>query len=654
MKNFAPIVLFVLFTCNAVFAQMSENEVLLTVDGAPVYVNEFKRVYNKNLDLVKDEKQKDVDIYLDLFINYKLKLKEARSLGFHENPKYIREFASYRKQLAKNYLTDTDVTDELIKEAYDRTVYEIKVSHILVMVPENEASEDTLKAYNKLINARKEIVGGKDFESVAKQYSEDPSVAENGGSLGYFGGFRMVYDFENAAFNTEVGEVSQPFRTKFGFHIVKVMDKRRSEGELTVAHIMVSNKKSEDTAQDQPADRINDIYRKLQQGEDFGSLAKQFSEDKASAKKGGVVNRFGKGQLSSEAFETAAFGLKEKGDITVPVQSDFGWHIIKLIDKHPVLSFDEMKKGLESKIRRGSRSKLITTAFKEKLNKQYNLAVNEEAIGYFSSLLNEDFYKRSWTIPESLTKDKIMVTIGKKTITYDDFAKYLLIAQRKMNTRRPFDIIVKESYDEFLGNQLLSYHEENLEDVNEDFRIIVEEYRDGLLLFDLMETEVWNAAKKDSIRLRNYFNENAADYTWNVRAVAEVASSADKEVINKVKKYLEKGWDSEKIKEAINKNGKLNVIFTKDTMDMNHQALPKDFIFKEGVSGIYDHNKSNVVVKVNEIIESSPKSFEEAKGPVTSDFQEYFEDNWIISLREKYKVSIDSQVMDKVRKEINK
>jgi peptidyl-prolyl cis-trans isomerase SurA len=521
-------------------------------------------------------------------------------------------------------------------------------------VQENAASEDTLIAYNKLVDARKEIMAGKDFKSVAKQYSEDPTVADNGGDLGYFGGFRMVYDFEDAAFNTLVGEVSQPFRTKFGFHIVKVMDKRKSEGELTVAHIMVANNKSEDSLQEQPVDRINDIYKKLQQGEDFATLAKQFSDDKASAKKGGVVNRFGKGQLSSDAFETAAFGLKEKGDFSAPVRSDFGWHIIKLIEKHPVLSFNEMKKELESKIKRGSRSKLITTAFKDKLKKQYNLPINEEAINYFSSLLNEDFYKRSWAIPESLTKDRSMVTIGEMDITYGDFAKYLAMAQRKMNSRKPFNIIVKESYDEFLGNQVLSYHEENLEDVNEDFRIIVEEYRDGLLLFDLMESEVWNAAKKDSIGLQDYFTKNAANYTWKVRAVAAVASSADKEVINKVKKYLVKDWNPEKIKEAINKKGKLNVIFTKDTMDIDHQALPEDFKFKEGVSDIYLYNQAYVVAKVDEVIQGTPKTFEEAKGMVISDFQQYFEDNWINSLKEKYKISINSKVMDKVRKEIHK
>jgi len=653
MKNFALIVLFVLFSLGSTIAQTTENNVLFTVDDSPVYVDEFLRVYNKNLDLVKDESQKDVDAYLQLFVNYKLKLKEAVALGLHEKPKYKREFANYRKQLAKNYLTDTEVTETLIKEAYNRVVHEIRASHILIRVPENAAAEDTLKAYNKLLDARKEITGGKEFEIVAKQYSEDPTAAENGGDLGYFGGFKMVYDFENAAFNINKGEVSPPFRTRFGYHIVTVTDKRKSLGELSVAHIMVSNKKTKDSLQEQPENRINDIYKKLQQGENFESLAKQFSEDKASAKKGGLLNRFGKGQLSSNQFEEAAFRLSEVDEISSPIKSDFGWHIIKLIEKHPVSSFEDMKAELESKIRRGSRSKLITNAFTDKLKKKYNLKINQNAIDYFTSILNDEFYKRTWKVPETFDKEKVIVTIGDSDLKYSEFASYLTSLQRKMNGRKPFKNIVEESYDQFLRNQVLSYYENNLETENKDFKIIVDEYRDGLLLFDLMETEVWNAAKDDSLGLQKYFKKQAYNYNWNKRAVATVASSSEKSVIKKVTKYLNKGWNSDKIKKVVNKKGKLNVIFTKDTMDVEHQALPKTFEFKKGVSKMYKHNGSFVVVKADNILESTPKTFTEAKGKAISDYQIFIEENWLKSLHKKYQVVINSEALDSVKKQIN-
>lgn len=652
MKYIVLVVLATTFISNALLAQVSKNDVLFTIDGDPISTKEFKRVYNKNLDLVKEESQKDIDNYLELFINYKLKLKEARALGLHEKPKYKREFANYRKQLAKNYLTDSEVTEKLIEEAYDRTVHEIKASHILIRIPETAPPQDTLKAYNTLLDARQEILSGTKFDEVAKKYSEDPTVSENGGDLGYFGGFRMVYDFENAAFNTEVGEVSQPFRTKFGYHIVKTFDKRKSLGQLTVAHIMVSNKNAKDSTKQDPKERINDLYQKLKQGEKFESLAKQFSEDKASAKKGGLLNKFAKGQLSSDEFEEAAFALKEIGDVSSPVESRFGWHIIKLVDKHPVSSFEEMKTELESKIKRGSRSKLITNAFTNKLKQNYGVEGNKEAMDYFSKVVNDSFYKRTWKAPETLPKEKTIAQIGDDIITYKDFAGYLETAQRQTRVRKPIRDIVENAYDEFLAKKVLSYHESHLEEENQEFRIIIEEYRDGLLLFDLMETQVWNAARQDSVGLMNYFKANASKYKWQRRAVATVASSNDRSVIKKVGKYLEKGWNPEKISETVNKKDRLNIMFTTDTMDITHQALPKTYDFKVGVSDVYSHDGSFVIVKASKIIESSPKTFQQAKGKVVSDYQSYIEENWLKELRKKYTVNINQKALESVRKEL--
>ena len=328
------------------FAQT--KEVLFTIDNHPYYTDEFIRVYNKNLDLVKDDSQKDLDKYLDLFLGYKLKVEKANKIGLQNGTSYQNELKSYRNQLSKNYVNDSKVTNELVREAYDRMQQEVRASHILILVDEGALPQDTLKAYNKILDIKKRLDAGEDFVTVAKQTSEDPSVKENNGDLGYFSAFRMVYPFENAAFKTNVGQVSKPFRTRFGYHIVKVVDKRANRGEVTVAHIMIVKPNVSDVAQQEKAKAtIEDIYKKIQQGENFESLAQQFSEDKSSAPKGGVLQRFGSGQLSSEEFENVAFSLAKKDDISAPFQSQFGWHIIKLIEKHPVRSFDDMKGELE-------------------------------------------------------------------------------------------------------------------------------------------------------------------------------------------------------------------------------------------------------------------------------------------------------------------
>ena len=642
--------LLVSFFSISISAQINDNDVLFTVDNDKVLASEFIRVYNKNLDLVKDESQKDIDNYLELFINYKLKLQEAKKLGFNEKPEYIRELSNYRKQLAKNFLTDSQATDELVKEAYERVSYEVNASHVLIRVSEDAPAEDTLKAYNEILKLRDQVLK-EGFEAVKNKVHNGQTIfAED---LGYFGGFRMVYPFESAAFNTPVGELSQPFRTRFGYHIVKIFDKRKSKGEVEVAHILISKqKKADDSISQNPEQRINDIYTKLQQGENFESLAKQFSEDKNSASKGGKLSPFNSGQLNSKTFEETAFNLENQGDYSKPVETDLGWHIIKLINKKPVESFENMKGQLELKVKRDSRSNLINEAFVKKIRDHYKVTDNYEALQYFNTIVTDSFYKRKWEIPENLNKEKHLNSIGEKQLTYLDFANYLKNAQRKLRNQKPLELVVKDNYKEFIDSHVLKYYEDNLENENKEFSNIVDEYRDGLLLFDLMESEIWNAAKKDSMAVKDYYEKNKEDYFVNERVDALVASSPKETVIKKVSKMLSNGMTEIKIKDALNKKGKVNVIFTSGLMEKGHQALPPEFQFKEGLSKIYKHNDSFVVVNVNKILPKEQLSFEDAKGRVVTNFQDQKEKSWIQELHQKYKVVVNNEILNKIKAQI--
>ena len=641
--------LFVLFTFFVLHAksQVTDGDILFKVAEEPVYATEFIRIFNKNLDLVQDESQKDVDEYLNLFINYKLKITEAKAKGLDQEPSYIRELNNYKKQLAKNYLTDTEVTDELVEEAYYRTANEVNANHILIRMDASASPEDTLSAYNELIKLR-ERVKSEGFEKVKKEVHNGQSVYAE--ELGYFTGFKMVYEFENMAYNTNVGEISMPFKTQFGYHIVIVKDKRLSRGERTVAHIMIANKR--DDKQQNPESRINEIYQKIQQGESFEALAKQFSEDKSSAANGGKLNTFSGGQLSSAEFEDVAFSLENAGDVSRPFKTEFGWHVIKLIDKRGVKSFDDMKPELEARVKRDSRSKLIDNSIVSKLKERYNVSDNQPALSYFKSIVTKEYHVGKWIIPENFTANKTLVVIDKKTLIYDDFAKYLFKMQRKARSNKSIDIIVNEEYDNFLSQNLISYQEENLENESQEFAYIVSEYRDGLLLFELMETEIWNTSKTDSIGIQDYYNNNKTKYFWNNRLDAVVASSVDKSIIKKVKKMLDFGKSQEDIKKAINLEGKINVIFSVDIMEMPHQALPEALELEKGVSKIYNHNEAYVVVKVNEIFLKETKTLDEARGQVISDYQQYKEELWIQNLKSKYPVEIDKPVLEKVKKQI--
>ena len=647
--KYLPILFLTSFFIN-VNAQSPKNETLFSVDDESVSVSEFIRVYNKNLDLVQDESQKDVDEYLKLFTNYKIKLKEAKALELDKKPTYIRELANYKKQLAKNYITDTKVTEALIKEAYDRISNDVKASHILVKLSEDASPADTLAAYNSIVDYRNRALK-EGFENVRKAVHNGQTIY--GEDLGYFTGFKMVYKFENAAFNTPVGEISQPFRTTFGYHIVFVQDKRKSRGERTVSHIMLIDK-TNDASAEKAEDKIKDIYKKIQQGEPFENLAKQFSDDKNSAPNGGQLRPFSSGQLNSLEFENVAFGLENLGDVSEPFKTSFGWHIVKLIDKKPIAPFEDMKPELEQMVTRDSRSKLIDEALYSKLYTKYKIGENKMVLKYFETILNDSIFSHTWKLPVDFQGDKPLVKIGNKQLYFKDFGDYLLKYQRGLASKSSYANVIDKAYKTYLNNNLIEYQEDNLEFEDEEFANIVSEYRDGLLLFDLMQSTIWSIGSTDSLGLQSYYNNHKANYFYPERLDAVVASSNSEKTIKKVANLLEENKSINDIKSIINSNDKVDVIFTVDTLEVGHQALPKSFDAKKGVSKIYKHHDAFTVVKVNSVIPQEPKTFEQSKGAVISDYQAYKEEEWLNELHKKYALKINDDALMRVKSQLKK
>ncbi len=634
-----------------------EKQPLFNIDSTSYYSDEFVRVYNKNLDLVKDDSQKDLDKYLELFIGYKLKVQKAYKLGLNDNVKYKNELMSYRTQLAKNYINDSKVTNELVEEAYERINKEVKASHILVLVDESALPEDTLKAYKKILKVQQLLKEGKDFEKVAVEYSEDPSVKDNKGNLGYFSAFRMVYPFENAAFNTSVGKFSAPFRTRFGYHIVKVTDARKNRGEVTVAHIMILKPTSSEVSLHEKAkETIDDIYKKIQQGEIFESLANQFSEDKSTSGKGGVLQRFGSGQLASEKFEDVAFSLKDKNEISKPFQSQFGWHIIKLIDKYPVQSIQEMRNELVNRVKKDERSLLITNSLATKLREKYSFTKNDKLLQKINKLVTEDFYSQTWQMPENkdeLNKEIAIINKDKKLYSLP-FIKYIFSQQKSNIKIKPIKALVDHLFNKWMDSQLIQYYDDNLENEFVEFKNIVEEYRDGLLLFDLMEKEIWERAKTDSVGLDTYFKKNSQKYMWTNRYDVDVYSSTDKKVIEKTKSYLKKNKSIDYIKTKLNKNGIINVMVKSGLFEENHDILSEYDNPDVGITSIVKKGNYYFVVNVKEVKPAQQKEIDECRGKVISDYQQYLENNWVDELKKEFKVNVNKEVFEKVKNQISK
>jgi peptidyl-prolyl cis-trans isomerase SurA len=653
IQNFF-LVLFLTICFNSI-AQNTTKEVLFTIDSNEYKIDEFKRIYLKNLDLVKDDSQKDLNQYLELFIGYKLKVNKAYKLGLQNNTKYQSELSSYRNQLSKSYLNDSKVTNQLIEEAYNRSVKEVKASHILLSFDESIKGADTLAFYNKTLALKKQIEKGESFESVAMANSQDPSVADNKGNLGYFSAFRMVYPFETAAYKTEVGQISNPIRTRFGYHLIKVTDKRDNKGEVTVAHIMILNPSdAKDEAKLKAKQTIEDISKKLQQGESFEALASQFSEDKSTAVKGGVLQRFGTGQLSSEAFESVSFSLENKGDISQPFESGFGWHIVKLIEKHPVKSLADSKSELENKIKRDERSIIITNTLASKLKVKYTQEVNKTQYKNIEKTVTDAIYSQTWELPkEDLTiKEDILVIDKNKKVPTLLFASYIQSQQKNKLSTKPVTKLVSELFESWKGEQLIAYYTDNLENEFIDFKNVMDEYRDGLLLFDLMEKEIWDKSKTDTIGLQNFYNLNKSKYNWKERFDVDILSSTDATVIESAQKMLQKGKSIEYIKSKLNKNDKVAIMVKSGLFEKNYDILDKIPTLTIGANNTYKDANYSFVVHVKNTKPAETKALEDCKSKVINDYQQYLESTWVDELKKEFKISINTAVFENVKQQL--
>ena len=651
LKNISILILFfVAFVASA----QKKSDVIMTIDDTPVLTKEFVRVYKKNLDLVQDESQKSVDGYLDLFIDYKLKVAAAYDQGLHEKLGYKKEFSKYEEQLSRNYLYEDKVTTDLAKQAYERGKYDVKVSHMLVMTSYDDNPKDTLKAYNKINEALQKAKAGEDFTSLVKEYTEERGGVERGGDLGYFSTFSMVHQFEDAAFETNVGEVSEIVRTQFGYHILKVFDKRERTPDVTVSHIMISARKDDARTFD-PEERINEINTLLAQGSTFEDLAKQYSEDKSSAKNGGKLKRFSKGQLRSKEFEEVAYSLKDAGAISKPFKSDFGWHIVRLEEKHQHQSFEEQKEVLEKKVGEGPRSKIVTTAVNAKIKEKYSFKGDANFRPFFSNFVTDSILKRKWDYDADFSqKEKPLFVIGGDfTATYGDFAAYLKDVQSQRGQPKSKARIIEEGYDVFETDLLKRYFRDQLEKTNEEYASVISEYRDGLLIFDVMRLNVWDKAKKDTLGSQAYYNANKQNYKWEKRIDADIVSSNNEDMIKVASTMLASGKSIEDVKNALNEEDQINIIASSGKYELDDQNLPDAFNVVSGISNAYAQNGNFVVVNVKEIIAPSVKTFEEVKGRVISDYQKQLEVDWMKELRDKHTVVINKKAFKKTKRQFD-
>lgn len=625
-------------------SQPSADPVLMTIAGTPVTKSEFEKVYRKNNNKEGATDMADLREYLDLYINYKLKVKEAEEEKMDTSSAFQNELKGYRKQLAQPYLTDKEVTDALIKEAYDRLQKDVRASHILISVAPDALPKDTLAAYNRIMKIREMILKGADFGKMAKDSSNDQSAKENMGDLGYFTGMQMVYPFETAAYNTPVGQISNPVRTKFGYHIIKVVDVRPAQGEIKVAHIMIKLAPgAPDSVAKQAKAKIDEIYGKLKNGEKFEDLAMKFSDDKGSAKNGGVLPPFGTGRMVPE-FEKAAFELQKDGDFSMPVKTSYGWHIIKRLEKKPVPDFDQKKNELKTQVARDSRADISKNALIKRIKKEYGFKEVPKTKDLFVNSLDSTVTNGEWTVEKAQGMEKPLFTLGKNTYTQKDFAEYVASHQTKRSNASPRQI-GNTLYGQYVDETCIAYEESQLENKYPEFKSLIQEYRDGILLFDLTDKKVWSKAVKDTLGLQRFYDANKSNYMWDTRCDAVIYTCADASIAAKARKMLKKNTPVEDIQAALNKDSQLNFAVKSGKFLKGDNEIIDTVKWEKGLSPDLNINNSVIFVDIKDVIAPTPKSLDEAKGIVTADYQNYLEKEWIAELRNKYPVQVNQDVV---------
>lgn len=642
MIRLAILVLLGSATISFSFAQSKKQKStpaqnLFTVNKKAVTTNEFIYLYKKNhQNKAEDFTSEKIQEYLDLFINFKLKVEEAKARGLDTTQAFKREFSQYKEELRKPYLPDTKLTDSLVRLTYNRMKEEVKASHILINVKPDASPEDTLKAYNRIIDIRNKIKNGEDFGMAASQFSEDPSARTNNGNLGYFTAMQMVYPFETAAYNTKVGEVSMPVRSRFGYHIIYVTDRRPARGEVEVSHIMIRT--GDDKDNEKAKNTIFDIYDQLQGGVKWEELCKQYSEDPGSKDNGGRLRQFGTGAMANiPEFERIAFSLTKPGEISDPFQTQYGWHIIRLERKIPLAPFEELSTSLKSRVNRDERTQVSKQALGTKLRKEFQYTEVPLVKSKVLALADTTIKKGKWKAPIYPNGQKeILFTLTDKKYTVQEFLNYAQKNQK--STAQTPEKYLEELYNHFVDANILALQEEKIMREHPDYNYLLQEYYEGILLFDIMEKEVWNKASADSVGQHRYYEAHVKDYQAGERAKASFYFTASGGFMEKLKPLLQTG-DEKAINEFVAQNKlKTETGYYKKEEKTILQKVP----WAAGVHSA-ENNGMYYLAWIRNILPPGAMSFEEARPAVISDYQTYLEKNWVEQLKKKYSVKVNEK-----------
>lgn len=635
------------FSCFSLVAQEADP-VIMTVNGKKIQKSEFEYIYNKNNPATSSDR-KSLDEYVAMFVKFRLKVAAAEAEGLDTIATFRNELDGYRRQLIEPYLTDKKAEESLFQEAYNRMKENVEASYIYINIPEPGSSSDTLAAYKKALSIReKTLKKNADFNQLAVEYSEDPTAKNNRGFLGYVPVFNAPYEFETLVYNMQPGEISMPSKFQGGYFIVKVTNRRADQGEFLAAHILkMVSKDADSQAQIAAEQKINDIYQKLNEGGDFAATAKQESDDKGTAVKGGELPWFGTGRMTKQ-FEEAVFAM-QKGELSKPFRTEFGWHIVLLKDKRFLPSYEEKKKELSEKIRSNTRQNIGTLALVDKLKAEYSFSPNQSAYQSLYTMADHGFPFDSLFIAELKAKKGDLFQLAGVNFTIEDFAKYV---STNAQTRSLLALdAMKEKLQEFEVYSVLDYENKHLEAKYPEFGHLMQEYRDGILLFEISNREVWDKATKEKEKIQSFFEKNKKNYKWEKpHYKGYIVQCTDSKVAKSAKKLMKKLPEDSipaVFSRTFTKDGKSQVKIKKALFEKGTNPIVDKLAYKTGtmkVDSLYPE-----VFLSGKNLKYTPASYEDVRGEITSDYQNYLEEEWVKSLKQRFKVEINEEVLRSVQ-----
>ena len=629
--------------CGNSLQAQETDPTLFSVAGKPVGINEFTYIYTKTGADKADFSEKSLREYLQLYIDFKLQVQKAKDLGLQDSSQVKAEQAMYRRQLANSYLTEREISEKLVKEAYERSKEDRELLHLLISVDKN-ASPAEVQAAEAKIQALAKTCTPNNFAEMVAQHSQDNYSKSKGGSLGFFTALQLPYDLETALYSQASGQVVGPVRSPYGFHLVKIGQIRPARGQMQVAQLFLRDSP-------EAKNRMDSIYQALQKGASFRDLVLQLSQDNQSKGQEGLLGWIGINQYS-EDFEDQIFALSKDGSYSKPFQSKAGWHILLRLKALKNPSFNDIKGELKDRISKDARYQVVLKALVERIKKEGDFKLDPAVKADFLAKIQDDktFTTYAWKpSAEMLNDERVIFRLGKDfKASFKELAQFASQAAQERFGNQPASpaLAFEAIFEKFEANRCLAFEEEQLEKKYPEFRNLLREYEEGILLFEVKRRLIWEQAPRDTTGLKNFYEANRSKYQWQPRAEVSfyTVRSTDAKLVKSIAKVA-KSKNPEVVKEQFNKDNIL-VQVSQGVYEKGRNAEVDRMNWKKGsLSPVQVNAGVSLFSKIENVIGKGQKTYEDARGYVITDYQGELEKQLLKELRAKYSVEIDEAVL---------